>query len=439
VAFSYRTVLFATAATLSGHSAAQAATDPLIRQAVVLDHDGRPDQAYAMLYAYLAERAADPDFNYALGLAAIDSGRVAESILAFQRVLAVQPENAEARAELAKAYALSGDIDTARVQFNTVLQDPSLPDPVRQRFTQFSKSFTKQINGGGSDVTGFVDASGGYDSNINTATDLSSVTIPLFAAFGPGALSGNARASNDQFVEGQAGVSGVIAISRQDRIFGSVLGSYHGNFGTSVFNQASATGTFGLAHSFASRDTISLSGQLQQVWLGDKSYRQAVGAIGQYTHALSGGRALSASAQIFRFNYDDQPLLDANRYAFALSYAERKFVLSGSVGKEKTRRIAGDNQSNWFGDGSIAAELPISRKIAFVGGVSFDIRRYDAPDPLFLAKRHDERVDVSAGIKLAIAQNLIVRPRITYTRNFSNIAIYDFKRFTASVGVRFEF
>jgi tetratricopeptide (TPR) repeat protein len=439
MAFSYRSVLIAAAATFCGTSAAHAATDDLVRQAVGLDHDGHPDQAYAMLNAHLAERAADPDFNYALGLAAIDSGRVAESILAFQRVLAVQPGNAEARAELAKAYALSGDVDTARAQFDTVLQDPSLPDPVRQRFTQFSKTFTKQINGGGSDVTGFVDASGGYDSNINTATDLSSVTIPLFAAFGPGALSGNARASDDQYIEGQAGLSGVTAISRQDRVFGSVLGSYHGNFGTAAFNQANATGTFGLAHSFANRDTVSLSGQVQQFWLGDKSYRQAVGAIGQYTHALSGGRALSASAQFFRFNYDNQPLLDANRYAFALSYAERKFVLSGSMGKEQTRQIAGDNQSNWFGDGSIAAELPISNKAAFVGGAGFDLRRYDAPDPLFLMKRHDERVDVSAGIKLAVAKNLTVRPRVIYTRNFSNIAIYDFKRVTASVGVRFEF
>ena len=41
-----------------------------------------------------------------------------------------------ARAEIARVYALSGDVDTARAQFDTVLQDPSLPDPVRQRFTR---------------------------------------------------------------------------------------------------------------------------------------------------------------------------------------------------------------------------------------------------------------------------------------------------------------
>src|SRR3990170_3666279 len=90
-----------------------------------------------------------------------------------------------ARAELARAYALAGDIDTAREQFATVVDDPSLPDPVRQRFTGFVRQFDRAIAGGGSDVSGFLDARGGHDSNINSATDLTTVTIPLFAFLGP--------------------------------------------------------------------------------------------------------------------------------------------------------------------------------------------------------------------------------------------------------------
>src|SRR5215207_2767472 len=73
--------------------------------------------------------------------AAQDSGRFGEAIIALQRVLAVQPDNAPARAELARAYAMAGDIDTAREQFATVVDDPSLPDPVRQRFTGFVRQF----------------------------------------------------------------------------------------------------------------------------------------------------------------------------------------------------------------------------------------------------------------------------------------------------------
>jgi Putative beta-barrel porin 2/Surface lipoprotein assembly modifier len=289
-----------------------------------------------------------------------------------------------------------------------ILIQPSLPDPVRQRLSTIAKGYGRQIRGGGSDISGFVDASGGYDTNINTATDLNSVTIPLFAAFGPGTLNGSARAVKDGFGEVQAGVSGVFAVGRQDRIFASALGSYHGNFSNAAFNQASATATAGVAHSLANKDTVSLSGQVQQFWLGDASYRQAYGAIGQYTHMLKDGSALSLSAQVFHFNFTSQPLLDANRYAVALTYAERQFVASISGGKEKTSQRAGDTQSN-------------------------------ANDALFLVKRHDERIDVSAGLKYQLSDKISVRPRVTYARNFSNIPIYDYQRVTVSAGVRFEF
>lgn len=418
---------------------AHAKVDDHIRQALALTNAGHGADAYALLLPELAARANDADFNYAYGLAALDSGHVAEAILAFQRVLAVRPGNAEARAEIARAYAMSGDVDTARAQFDTVLQDPTLPDPVRQRFTRLVRDYSKTINGSNANLTGYIDASSGYDSNINTATSLQSVIIPLFAAFGPGTLSGNARAAHDTFADVQGGLSGVTGIGRSDRLFASGLGTYRGYYGSRDFDQASATGTAGIAHSFANRDTLSLSAQAEQFWLGTNSYRQSYGAIGQYTHLLTGGRALSLSAQYFHLHFDNQPLLNANRYALGASYADRRFVVSASGGREQTVQMAGNAQSNYFGDASLSAELPLTQKLAFVGGAGFDLRRYDEPDALFLTKRHDTRIDASAGLKLLVSQHISLRPRLTYTRNFSNIAIYDFERFTASFGVRYEF
>lgn len=418
---------------------AHAEVDAVVTQALDLHRTGKAEDAYQLLLPLSDQRAGDPDFDYALGLAAADSGHHGEAILAFQRVLAKNPNSAEARAEIARVYALSGDVDTARAQFDTVLQDPTLPDPVRQRFTRMVSDYDRQISGGGSDVTGFLDLSGGYDSNVNTATDLTQITIPLFAVFGPGALGPGSRASDDGFYEIQGGVSGVSAIARQDRVFASVLGSYRGNADVGGFDQGSATGTAGVAHSFANRDTLSVSLQAQQFWLGGSSYRQAYGSIVQYTHLLDGGRALSVSGQAFRFNFDGQPLLDAGRLALAVSYAERNLVATVSGGKEETIRQAGDAQSNSFFDISVGIEKPLSAKMAFVGGIAGNLRRYDAQDILFLTKRHDERVDVSAGVKYLVADHIYVRPRVTYTRNFSNIALYDYDRWTASVGVRFEF
>ena len=400
---------------------------------------GNADAQYRVLAPQEAQRAGDPAYDYALAIAAIDAGHYGAAIIALQRVLAVQPDNAAARAELARAYAMAGDIDTAREEFATVVDDPSLPDPVRQRFTGFVRQFDRQIAGGGSDVSGFVDARAGYDSNINAATDLTQITIPLFSFLGPGALGPGARKRGDEFYELTGGISGVHAIGRQNRLFGSVLGNYRDNFDSGAFDQAALTGTAGVAHTFANRDVVSLSAQAQRFWLDDDGYRDSYGAVAQYTHLLQQGGALTVSAQYNRLDFDGQPLLDADRYAVAVGYVTRTISASVQGGKEETVRQAGDAYSHWFANASLGAEVPVAQRVAVVGGVAFEMRRYDAPDALFLVEREDERLDAQLGIKFALTDNLFVQPRASYTRNWSNIALYDYDRFTVSAGLRFEF
>ena len=337
------------------------------------------------------------------------------------------------------ADCLAGDIDTARQEFATVVDDPSLPDPVRQRFTGFVRQFDKQIAGGGSDISGFVDARIGHDSNVNAATDLTTIVIPLFSFLGPGTLGPGAVAQDDEFYEIQGGVSAVTAIGRQDRLFASALANWRDNFDSRAFDQAALTGTAGYAHSFADRDVLSLSGQVQKFWLGHDGYRTSYGAIAQYTRTLDGGRALTLSAQWSRLDYDGAPLRDADRYAVGIGYVTRSVAANLTGGKEETRRQAGDAESNWFAGANVGGEFPVAGRVAIVAGAAFDLRRYDQPDPLFLTKRHDERIDLTAGVKVALTDNLFFQPRATWTRNWSNIALYDYDRWTVSAGLRLEF
>jgi hypothetical protein len=58
---------------------------------------------------------------------------------------------------------------------------------------------------------------------------------------------------------------------------------------------------------------------------------------------------------------------------------------------------------------------------------------------LFLTKRNDERIDLTAGVKFALTDRLFFQPRATWTRNWSNIALYDYERWTVSAGLRLEF
>jgi tetratricopeptide (TPR) repeat protein len=432
-------MFLATIAMVATEYPAEAATDSVVTQALELHAAGHADQAYALLSPHEAARVGDPDFDYALGLAAADSGHLGEALIALQRVLAVQPNNAPARAELARVYALSGDVDTAKAEFDTVVADPTIPDPVRNRFNRLIRGFDQQIKGGPNKVTGFAEAESGYDGNINSATDATSITLPAFAFLGPATLNGAARGQNDGFYQLQAGLSGSAALGRNTRAYLSALGNWRDNFKSSAFDQAALTGSASIVHSLQNGDAVSLTGQVQNFWLGHAQYRTSYGVIGQYTKKLKDGHALAVGLQYFHQTYDGNPLNDANRYAGSVTYSG-KYIYGGiGGGKEKTVRAGASHLGYGFVSGQLGAEVPLNERTAIIAGASAEHRAYDSTDPLFLIGRRDTQLDGSLGIKFVLRKGLTIRPRATYTRNFSNIALNDYDRVTASVGLRFEF
>ena len=418
---------------------AVAIVDAPVREALSLHVADKAGAAYALLAPLEAARAGDPDYDYALGLAAADSGKRGHAIIAFQRVLAVQPTNGPVRAEIARVYAMAGDVDTARVEFDTVVNDPSVPDPVRQRLDRLIRGYDREIAGGGNDVSGYIDAEAGHDSNINAATGLNSITLPVFAFLGPAALNGAATRQSDGFGQLQGGVSAGTGFSRQTRGFVSGLGSYRDNFDSREFDQATFTGTAGVSHTTASRDVFAVSGQAQFFRLGGDAFRNAYGVTGQFTRRLAGNRAMFVTAQVFRLDYRQDDLRDADRFAASLGYAGKLVFATLGGGREVTVRDTARHQSFGFGNAALAAELPVGRGAAIVAGLTLEHRDYDLRDPLFLASRRDTQVDATLGLRFAIAKGLSIRPRITWTRNASNFALYDYNRFTASVGMRAEF
>ena len=92
----------------------------LLQDAANLIKSGKSAEAYALLVPDQSKRAGDPDYDYLLGLAALDSGKPNEAIFALERVLAVKPNHLQARAEIARAYLAVGEKATAKQEFEAV-------------------------------------------------------------------------------------------------------------------------------------------------------------------------------------------------------------------------------------------------------------------------------------------------------------------------------
>ena len=77
--------------------------DQITDRARLLLQQKNPQAAYRLLEPLESQRAGDPEYDYLLGIAALDSGERERAVFALERVLAVNPNHAQARAEIARA------------------------------------------------------------------------------------------------------------------------------------------------------------------------------------------------------------------------------------------------------------------------------------------------------------------------------------------------
>ena len=94
--------------------------DGVLDKARVLLQQGKAEQSYQLLAPLEDERAGDSEYDYLLGISALDSGKAGLAVFALERAVAVEPNNAEIRAELARAYFEIRDDAAAQREFENV-------------------------------------------------------------------------------------------------------------------------------------------------------------------------------------------------------------------------------------------------------------------------------------------------------------------------------
>jgi cytochrome c-type biogenesis protein CcmH/NrfG len=94
--------------------------DALTDKAKGLLSAGKGADAYLLLEPSESARAGDMEFDFLLALAALEAGQNTRAVFALERVLAMDPNNVRARAEIARAYLALGETQTAAQEFETV-------------------------------------------------------------------------------------------------------------------------------------------------------------------------------------------------------------------------------------------------------------------------------------------------------------------------------
>jgi tetratricopeptide (TPR) repeat protein len=433
------------------------ANPALLREAQQLLAANNPKQAYMILVAQQDKLAGNVDFDYLLGVAALDSGKIDDAIIAFERVLQVDPKNAGARMDLARAYFNAGSMDLAQANFLEL--KASNPPPaalaaidkyliaIRERRAQIANVFSAWGE------TGL-----GYDSNITgVPSDFTSAVASAFNITGV-SPTGNSIKRKAPYLAAAVGADYSHALNASWAAFvgGEARGRAYRN--ESDFKSLSGEARFGALWSDGPQQVRLTGGynRFKQDGLAPgepkpTNDRSSALAAADYRFAFSDRQQLSLGVAGTRvkfltnniedfdgvtvtggftqaFDRKGAPILQVSGY-YSRDEAVRKLADGIS---DKSKRVAGAR--GYF-------QYSLTDNLAWFNGLGFSQRR----DRSAFARAteiefgRDRLADVTLGVTWRFQQKCSMRAQWFGSKNDSNIAIYDYTRHEVSSTIRCDF
>ncbi|MBL8521018.1 MAG: tetratricopeptide repeat protein [Betaproteobacteria bacterium] len=419
--------------------------------------EGNPKQAYMILVAEQGKLAGNLDFDYLLGVAALDSGRPSEAIIAFERVLAMNPMHAGAMMDLGRAYFTAGSMDLAESAFKQ-LQVSNPPEAAKAAIERYLRAIAERRSGGARRHQAWGEVSLGYDTNITgvpndfTRAVQSAFNIPGVeptgnsikrkAPFLAAAIGGDfLQPLNGQWTA-HAGAEARGRAFRDEGDFNSTAAEVRAGASWARGRQAVRLG--------ASYHRFDQDGQAP----GDPkptNDRNTAQVTADYRHALSERSEVFAGLVGSKVSFPNndiedfkgvginggwsgqfegrgKPMLQITAY-FSDDKADRK--LADGV-TDKSKRVGGVRGTY---------QVSLSDSLALFNSVGYGERR----DRSKFARAtevetgRDKLADVTLGVSWKFQPRCAMRAQWFAARNESNIAIYDYTRNELSSNIRCDF
>ncbi|HEX8963266.1 MAG TPA: tetratricopeptide repeat protein [Rhodocyclaceae bacterium] len=411
-----------------------------------LVRQGKAQQAMELLDAHLSEMAGDVDYNYILGIAALDAGKPGAAALAFERVLAIEPNHPLARAELARALIALTEYDAARTELRQVKQSPLSPE-VAARVDDLLALLDRAVAGAAADkgaaiFSAYVEGEFGYDSNINTAANANSIFIPVLNL--PGTLSGFATAQGSLFEGLNAGAAVQKRVAENVDVYGNVGARFRYHSNKPDFAIGSLSGGAGVRYT-QGVDQYSVGVTQFDDYIDRYRNDNQTGIYGQWQRELSRQDMVGLFVQHLRLNHPIARFLDTNLTLLGGTWAHAYHMKGDPI--VRVVAFAGDDHQRsddptvgrqLYGV-KLAGEYMLQENMRLFGSVATQYSRYGGESIWFLTKRRDWRHDLDVGIAYKPAKLWTVTGEITYLHNDSNVSLNEFDRKQVFVTLRRDF
>lgn len=419
------------------------AAGPDLGKAAALMREGKPAEAYKLLEPFEFEMAGVVEYDYLLGVSALDSGNPAKATFVFERVLAVNPNHAGARLDMARAYYQLGDLPRAKKEFNTVLaMNP--PPFAKATIKKYLAAIEDREKGRSTKLVGYVEGVWGHDDNINNALSQAQIAVPAFNN-----LIFTLNPTNLQTGDGYAGVNAGIDLDHHfDHTYSAYAGADLRNrsyFSQSAFNMNIIDERAGLG--FGEGKNVVRAGLIgEQYDMGSTRFMNMNGANVEWRHIVDQNNMANVGAQYTTYRFPEAGLSvnDFNQSIVSLAWMH---AYSGGRGMTFASLFMGNQQDvNGRADGNstlrgirVGGQYAATPKFDLFANIGGMVGNYAKQNAAFLTNRRDNAYDMSLGMIWHYDKYWSLKPQVKKMRNLSNIAIYQFDMTDVSLTLRRDF
>jgi tetratricopeptide (TPR) repeat protein len=422
--------------------AACAADADIVAKGEALVRAGRYAEAYDLLEPLEDKLAGDIKFDYLLARSALQTGRPSRASFIYERILAAEPNYLGVRLEMGQAYLALGDYARAKLEFETVLRFDNLPPGLREQAQIYSKAADESLAGRKTIGFGYVELGYGYDSNVQSATRTSEISVVngITLVLDPTRLK-----RGDHYKSVALGGELVHALTERFSVYGGGDARSRSYNNIDVSDFGSLDGRFGLGYSEGS-NSARIGVNAGRYWLDYEKTRDTLGWTVDYRRLVTKQDQLTLSAGASRFHFlsEDLKVNNFDLYQGAVGWlhgaadgrAAAGLTLIGGVENATNGRADGDKP---FYGARITLQTAFSDRLGafFLGGVQRG--KYSQVNALFGTYRLDTLYDLTAGLTWSFAKGWSLRPQLVYYKNKSNLSLFEYDRTDASVNLRVDF
>jgi tetratricopeptide (TPR) repeat protein len=388
-----------------------------------------------------SDQLGDPAFDFYFGVAAVDSGHAGEGVLALERYLINFPKNPEAQLELARGYFMLGDYIRSREEFSAVLK-LSPPQDVVANVERYLDAIRSRESSYRTTANAFLEFGGGYDNNINGGVDNANINLP-----GLGVLTiGNAGVkAGAGFLQASGGANISHPIAPGLALFAGLNGDFKTHSSRREFDQNSIGAAGGLSY-LKEQNLIRATVSYSSLKVDYRAFRNVTGVAAEWIRQLDELNSITGALQYAKLDYNaSNDARDSTLKGVSLGY-RRNFVgtwqplisISGSYAQEDNQRNRDDLARDIYGLRAVVAISPKPRW-AVSAGLSYQQSNYDMRDFFSTEARRDKYYGFDAVASYAVSKSLSVRGEVMLNQNRSNIDLYEYKRASFAIKMRYEF